>query len=48
MRQFDEISNGNPFPARHDRTHDVSVVAMYDISRKLKASATWVFTPEMQ
>lgn len=43
MRQFDEISNGNPFPARHDRTHDVSVVAMYDISRKLKASATWVF-----
>ncbi len=43
MRQFDEISNGNPFPARHDRTHDVSVVAIYDISRKLKASATWVF-----
>ncbi|SHE37513.1 TonB-dependent Receptor Plug Domain [Mariniphaga anaerophila] len=43
MRQFDEISNGNPFPARHDRTHDISVVAMYDITRKLKLSATWVF-----
>jgi hypothetical protein len=43
MRQFDEISNGNPFPARHDRTHDVSLVAMYDISRKLKFSATWVY-----
>jgi hypothetical protein len=43
MRQFDQINQGNPFPARHDRTHDVALVAMYDISRKLKASATWVF-----
>ena len=43
MRQFDEINKGNPFPARHDRTHDVSVVAMYDLSRKLKISATWVY-----
>ncbi|MDD4144521.1 MAG: TonB-dependent receptor [Prolixibacteraceae bacterium] len=43
MRQFDEISNGNPFPARHDRTHDLSVVAMYDLSKKLKLSATWVY-----
>jgi hypothetical protein len=43
MRQFDEISNGNPFPARHDRTHDVSVIAMYDISKKLKLSAGWIF-----
>lgn len=43
MRQFDEISNGNPFPARHDRTHDVSLVAMYDLTRKLKLSATWVY-----
>jgi hypothetical protein len=43
MRQFDEISNGKPFPARHDRTHDVSVVNMFEISPKLKFSATWVF-----
>lgn len=43
MRQFDEINGGKPFPARQDRTHDVSVVAMYDITRKLKLSATWVF-----
>jgi hypothetical protein len=43
IRQFDEINNGNPYPARHDRTHDVSVVAMYDLGKKLKASATWVF-----
>ncbi len=43
IRQFDDINNGNPFPARYDRTHDVSVVAMYDITRKLKVSASWVF-----
>lgn len=43
MRQFDDINNGNPYPARHDRTHDVSVVGMYDLTRKLKLSATWVF-----
>lgn len=43
MRQFDEINSGNPFPARHDCTHDVSIVGMYDITNKLKISATWVF-----
>jgi hypothetical protein len=43
MRKFDKIDNGNPFPARQDRRHDISVVTMYDLSRKLKLSATWVF-----
>ncbi|MBV5315773.1 MAG: TonB-dependent receptor [Prolixibacteraceae bacterium] len=43
MRQFDQINNGEAFPARQDRRHDVSVVCMYDLSRKLKISATWVF-----
>jgi hypothetical protein len=43
MRQFDAINNGKAFPARHDRTHDVSVVGMYDLTDKLKLSATWVF-----
>jgi hypothetical protein len=49
MRQFDQINQitpnsiGIPFPARQDRRHDVSVVCMYDLSRKLKISATWVF-----
>src|SRR5665648_55681 len=44
MRQFDQINSGNPFPARQDRRHDISVVAMYDLSRKVKISATWVFS----
>lgn len=43
MRQFDKINNGDPFPARHDRTHDVSLVGMYDINENLKLSATWVY-----
>ena len=42
MRQFDEISD-QPFPARQDRRHDISVVGMYDLGKKLKVSATWVF-----
>ena len=43
MRQFDKINSGMAFPARQDRRHDISVVAMYDLSRKLQFSATWVY-----
>ncbi len=43
MRQFDQINSGDAFPARQDRRHDVSVVGMYDLNRKLKISATWVY-----
>ncbi len=42
-RQNDKINNGNWFPARQDRRHDVSVVATYQILPKLNFSATWVF-----
>lgn len=43
MRQFEKINNGDPFPARQDRRHDISVVAMYELSRKIKFSAAWVY-----
>ena len=43
IRQFDEINQGDAFPARHDRTHDFSIVGMYDFNEKLKFSATWVY-----
>lgn len=42
-RQFDEINNGNKFPARYDRRHNASVVAMYKISERLTFSAAWVY-----
>lgn len=43
MRQFDEINLGNPYPARQDRTHDISIVGMYELTEKLKFSATWIY-----
>ena len=44
MRQFDDINEGNPFPARHDRTHDLSIVGMYKLSDKVTISSTWVYS----
>jgi hypothetical protein len=38
-----DIMDGRYFAPRYDRRHDVSVVATYDLSRRLKASATWVY-----
>jgi hypothetical protein len=43
MRQFDRIDEGQAFPARQDRRHDFSLVAMYDLGRKVKISAVWVY-----
>lgn len=43
MRQFDLINEGKPFPARQDRRHDLSIVAQYNLSKKLILSAIWVY-----
>jgi TonB dependent receptor/CarboxypepD_reg-like domain/TonB-dependent Receptor Plug Domain len=37
------INNDQYFNARQDRTHDISIVAMYDISKKWNISGTWVY-----
>ncbi len=42
-RKFDEINNGDFYPARQDRTHDISIVGMYDLNKKWTFSATWVY-----
>jgi hypothetical protein len=42
-KQIEGINNGNWYAARQDRTHDISVVAMYDLSKKVNISATWVY-----
>lgn len=43
-RQFDELNNGNPFWAKYDRRHDLSITLTYEILRnKLNVSALWVF-----
>ena len=43
VRVFPDIYDGNAFPARQDRRHDVSVVAMYDRGKRWSYSATWVY-----
>jgi hypothetical protein len=43
MRKIPGINDGNPYPSSYDRTHNVSVVASYEIARRLNFSTTWVF-----
>lgn len=40
---FDEINNNSWYPAKQDRTHDISIVGMYNFTERITASATWVF-----
>lgn len=42
-KQIDGINNNEWYAARQDRTHDVSIVGIFDITEKLSISATWVF-----
>ncbi len=42
-KQFEEINSNSWYPARQDRTHDISIVGMYDISERLNVAATWVY-----
>ena len=48
MRQFDRqgqvLNGGNPFPAKYDRRHDLSIVLSYKVSPRVDVSATWVFS----
>ncbi len=41
--QFADINNGQPFPARQDRTHDISIVMIYEYSDKWTFATTWVY-----
>lgn len=42
-RLIDGINNNNWYPAQQDITHDVSVVGIYEITKKWALSATWVY-----
>jgi hypothetical protein len=42
-QQFDDLNYGEPFFARYDRRHDVSIVLMYSPTSKINLSLTWVF-----
>ena len=44
IRNFEELNNGEPFYAKYDRRHDVSINLSYEILRnKLTASVVWVY-----
>ncbi len=42
-RQFDALNGGERFPFRYDRRHDVSAVALYQLSRAFDVSAAFVY-----
>lgn len=41
-RKFAEINNGNPFPAKYDRRHDMSIVGTYRLSDRWTFGAAFV------
>lgn len=53
QRQFDGINQGNPFWARYDRRHDLSLVAIWQINKRLALSGVYTylsgarFTPQI-
>jgi outer membrane receptor protein involved in Fe transport len=42
-RKFNELNNGEKYPAKYDRRSDLSVVAVYELSKKWRLSGAFVF-----
>jgi hypothetical protein len=42
-KKIDGINNNRYYPATQDRTHDISVVAIFNASKKWTLSGTWVY-----
>ncbi len=43
LRKFEDINEGDYYPAKQDRIHDLSIVGIYKLNPKLTLSANWVF-----
>jgi len=43
-RQIEGINEGEPYNARYDRTHDVSLVVSHQFNERLTLSGTWVYS----
>lgn len=43
-RKFAELNNGNYFPSRQDRTHDVSVVGIYNMNKRWTFSSSFIYS----
>jgi hypothetical protein len=44
MREIPGINNNKAYPSSYDRTHNVSLVANYELGKRLTLSSTWVFS----
>lgn len=42
-RQFDDLNNGEVYPYRFDRRHDISIVFLHTFSERLDVGFTWVY-----
>ncbi|MCX2741646.1 TonB-dependent receptor [Pontibacter anaerobius] len=42
-RKFDGINNGRRFPARYDRRHDISLVLMHQLNKRLSLTGAFVY-----
>lgn len=43
-RKFDELNEGSYFPARQDRTHDLSLVGIYNLNKRWTFSANYIYS----
>ena len=43
MQQFDSLNFGKKFYAKYDRRHDISIVGIYELTKKITLSAIWVY-----
>ncbi len=41
--QFAELNGGQPYYPRYDRRHDLSLVGIYELNKRITLSATWVY-----
>lgn len=42
-QQFPDINNGNPFPPKYDRRHDINIVGSYALDKHWRFGAAWVY-----
>jgi hypothetical protein len=42
-RKFPDLNNGEKYPAKYDRRNDLSIVALYELNKKWKISASFVY-----
>lgn len=43
QKKIDEINNGGWYSAKYDRTHDLAIIASYDLTKKWNISGNWVY-----